>query len=111
MSVSFDLSSVNCIAILTPAPGKKERTRQILSELLVANVKKNEPDTLLYQFWWIEDRNEFLFLESYKTTESLDAHMQTPYFKQCIEMIETEGLLAKPMELKLLKEPVAGFTR
>ncbi|KAL2786291.1 hypothetical protein BJX66DRAFT_313018 [Aspergillus keveii] len=111
MSVSFDLSRINCVAILTPAPGKKERTQQLLSEVLVANVEKNEPDTLLYQFWWIEDRNEFLFIESYKTIENLTAHMQTSYFKQCIEAIETENLLAKPMELKLLKEPIAGFNR
>ncbi|KAL4882520.1 hypothetical protein BJY04DRAFT_217427 [Aspergillus karnatakaensis] len=110
MSVSFDLSRVNAIAILKPIPEKKERAREVLANL-VAKVEQNEPDTLLYQFWYIEDTGEFLFIESYKTQETLTAHMSTPYFKEVEEISVQEGILERPMDVKLLNNRVAGFTR
>ncbi|KAI9369827.1 hypothetical protein BJX61DRAFT_545213 [Aspergillus egyptiacus] len=106
----MDPNHVNAVAILTPAPGKKDRLQEVLVEL-IAQVEANEPETLQYQMFWSEGSQEFVFIEKYKNQEVLQAHAQTDYFKKVMEVGASEQLLAKPLEVKLFNLPVGGFAR
>ncbi|KAF2499274.1 hypothetical protein BU16DRAFT_523780 [Lophium mytilinum] len=102
-------TTVNVVAFITPAPGKKAK---ILEALLAtaAKVQGNEPDALIYEFYWDESHGQFVFVEKYKNMEAVVAHQKQPYFSELQALGEAEGLLAGPIDARLV-EHVGGFTR
>ncbi|KAL5043091.1 hypothetical protein BDW71DRAFT_210550 [Aspergillus fruticulosus] len=99
---------VHAVALMTPSPDKKERCQQLLLDI-VAKAEQNEPDTLQYQFFWVESSGEFLFLE--RSEDAFREHASKEYIKDLKELAIREGLLQKPLEVKVFSELVGGFTR
>ncbi|KUJ14981.1 uncharacterized protein LY89DRAFT_589396 [Mollisia scopiformis] len=103
-------SEVHVVAIITPAPGKETRVRELLSGL-ADNVKKHETDVSKYQLFEQYDGqggNVFVVEEIYKDKSTYDAHFKTEYFQKLGEIFPKEGVLAAPLDIKTIK-PVGGF--
>ncbi|KAL2826405.1 hypothetical protein BDW59DRAFT_160929 [Aspergillus cavernicola] len=105
-----ETSRVHAVAIITPAPGKKDRIQEVLLGV-ISQVEQNEPDTLQYQLFWVEESAEFVFLESYKDDGAVRDHQATPYLQELREISAEEALLAKPLEMRMFGLPVGGFAR
>ncbi|MCJ1402829.1 hypothetical protein MMC11_006050 [Xylographa trunciseda] len=97
---------VNLVAILTPAPGKKDRLREELHEITEA-VYRHEPDVLRYHLHYQDETGEFVLIERYANTAAFDAHKAQAAFQKLVRVCEEENLLSKPLELKMLK-PIGG---
>jgi len=59
-------------------PEKRDEFIGLITEL-AANVKANEPDTLVWEFLQAEDPNEFLFLEVFKDEAARETHANARY--------------------------------
>ncbi|MCJ1433625.1 hypothetical protein MMC27_002988 [Xylographa pallens] len=97
---------VNLIAILTPAPGKKDRLREELHKI-AHEVYKREPEALRYHLHYQEATEEFVLIERYTSKAAFDTHKDQPAFQNLLKVCEEEHLLSKPLELKML-EPIGG---
>ncbi|KAL4767051.1 hypothetical protein BDW60DRAFT_200827 [Aspergillus nidulans var. acristatus] len=106
----MDCSRIHAVALITPALDKKDRCQQLLLDI-VTKAEKTEPDTLQYQFFWVESSSEFLFLESYRNEDAFREHASKEYIRELQELAVTERLLAKPLDVKVFGELVGGFTR
>ncbi|CZR70292.1 uncharacterized protein PAC_20194 [Phialocephala subalpina] len=104
-------SEVHVVAIITPAPGKEARVRELLSGL-ADNVKKHESDVSKYHLFEQyngQGGNVFVVEEILnKDQATYDAHFKTEYFQKLGEVIPQEGLLAAPLDIKTIK-PIGGF--
>ncbi|KAJ6117577.1 hypothetical protein N7512_007302 [Penicillium capsulatum] len=78
---------INVVAVLYPKPDKFDE-----------KVQAHEPDTLLYYSFRVKDKREIVMVERYKNHAAVQAHLQTPYFKQFAAQLP--GLCAKPSELR-----------
>ncbi|MCJ1410889.1 hypothetical protein MMC19_004976 [Ptychographa xylographoides] len=97
---------VDLVAILTPAPGKKDRVEELMLDL-TKQVYKNEPDVLRYRLNYQEDTGEFVVIERYSSKDSHENHVKQPGFQNLVKCVKEENLLSKPLELKILK-PIGG---
>ncbi|KAF2488944.1 hypothetical protein BU16DRAFT_545078 [Lophium mytilinum] len=97
---------VNVVAILTPAPGKKDRVVELLKQLV--KEVQGEDGILQYDLFWTEEAGEVVFVEKYASQSVVKTHMATPHFKGFGKSLQAEGLLAKPPALKWLS-PVVGL--
>ncbi|MCJ1388790.1 hypothetical protein MMC18_001640 [Xylographa bjoerkii] len=97
---------INLVAVLTPAPGKKDRLREELHKITEA-VYKHEPDVLRYQLHYQEETEEFVIFERYANKVAFDAHKEQAAFQNLIKTCNEEHLLSKPLELKML-QPIGG---
>lgn len=97
---------VNLIAILTPAPGKKDRVREELHKL-AQEVYKHEPEVLRYHLYYEEATEDFVIFERYASKAAFDTHRDQPAFQNLLKVGEEEQLLSRPLELKML-EPIGG---
>ncbi|OCL14606.1 hypothetical protein AOQ84DRAFT_435553 [Glonium stellatum] len=100
---------VNIVAIITPAPGKKELAQAALAEL-AQKVQENEPNCLQYQFFFHEETGEFISIERFKNMAALEFHRQQPYLAELKERAIKDQSLAKPLDIRVLT-PTSGFTK
>ncbi|PBP24585.1 hypothetical protein BUE80_DR004373 [Diplocarpon rosae] len=102
--------SVQVVAIITPAPGKESRIKELLAGL-ADNVAKNESKVSKYQVfeqYGGENSNSIIVEETYADQATFDAHFKTDYFSALGKTIQNEGLLGAPLDIKTIK-PFAGF--
>ncbi|CZT05192.1 hypothetical protein WAI453_005477 [Rhynchosporium graminicola] len=98
-------SQIDIIAILFPKPGKADRIVELLNEVS-GYVKANEPGTLKYQV--TRGKDEVIMIESYKDKAALGDHGSSKTFKSFQKQMQEEDLVARPMQLKMLKD-AGGF--
>jgi quinol monooxygenase YgiN len=83
------------IATLQVIPGKAGIFEQFMAELTRA-VVANEPGTHVYQLCRIPRlENSYRLIEFYADQATIDAHLQTPWFKAALPRFD-ETLAAKP---------------
>ncbi|KAL2063897.1 hypothetical protein VTL71DRAFT_4391 [Oculimacula yallundae] len=102
--------SVQVVAILTPAPGKEARLKELLTSL-AENVHKNEKDVSKYQLFEqynAEGVNCLVVEETYDNQAAFDAHFKTEYFQALGKTVQDEGLVSAALDIKTIK-PIAGF--
>ncbi|KAL5323041.1 hypothetical protein ACEPPN_007569 [Leptodophora sp. 'Broadleaf-Isolate-01'] len=102
--------SVQVVAILTPAPGKESRLKELLIGL-AEKVSKNEKDVSKYQVFEqfnSEGVNVLVVEETYDNQAAFDAHFKTEYFQALGEAVKGEALVTAPIDIKTIK-PVGGF--
>jgi len=98
---------IECVAVLTPAEGKKDRCQEVLLEL-AKSVQSDEHTCLRYQVCYQESTGEFVVIERYKDQAAYDAHSQTAHFAKAVQVAVGEEALTKPIEFKILKV-LGGF--
>ena len=59
-------------------PEKRDEFVGLITEL-AANVRANEPDTLIYEFLQAEDPNEFVFFECFTDEAAFERHREMDY--------------------------------
>ena len=59
-------------------PEKRDEFIGLITDL-AANVKANEPDTLVWEFLQADDPNEFVFFELFRDVAAHERHTQAPY--------------------------------
>lgn len=70
---------IGVIATMAIKPGMEaEFEKHALA--LVAKVKANEPDCLMYDLFKAKEGSVYTFMETYKNKEAVKAHGQTEYF-------------------------------
>ncbi|KAJ5118625.1 hypothetical protein N7448_010330 [Penicillium atrosanguineum] len=89
------MSELNVAAVLTPKPEKLNEVAGLVTEL-TKQVQEHEPDTLLY--YAFQDKTEIIVVERYKDQQAVQAHTQSPYFRDFAAKLPE--LLAKPWELR-----------
>ncbi|KAH7369566.1 hypothetical protein BKA65DRAFT_443950 [Rhexocercosporidium sp. MPI-PUGE-AT-0058] len=102
--------SIQVVAILTPAPGKADRLKELLTGL-ADNVSKNEKDVSKYQIFEqfnSEGVNVFVVEETYDNQAAFDAHFKTEYFQAMGATVKEEALVSGPLDIKTIK-PIGGF--
>jgi len=57
---------------------KRDECVQLIRTLR-ANVRRHEPDTLVFEFFQGSDPNEFVFFEGFVDEAAQQRHQQTPY--------------------------------
>jgi quinol monooxygenase YgiN len=83
------------IATLQVIPGKTEVFERFMADL-AKSVIANEPDTHVYQLCRIPGlENAYRMIEFYTDQAAIDAHVQTPWFKEALPKFH-ETLAAKP---------------
>ncbi|KAB8299797.1 hypothetical protein EYC80_000049 [Monilinia laxa] len=106
------MSQIDLVAILFPKEGKADRVVELLNEISIY-VKANEPGTLKYEVNKEVNKEsgavEIIMMESYKDKAAIAAHGSSEQFKAFGKKLKDEGLIAKPMQLKFLKN-VGGFS-
>ncbi|QSZ36069.1 hypothetical protein DSL72_007193 [Monilinia vaccinii-corymbosi] len=106
------MSQIDLVAIISPKEGKAERVAELLNEIS-AYVKANEPGTLKYEIHQETNQKsgavEIIMMESYKDKAAIVAHGASEQFKAFGKKVKDEDLIAKPMQLKFLKN-VGGFS-
>ncbi|KAF7943509.1 hypothetical protein EAE96_011432 [Botrytis aclada] len=104
------MAPLHALAIITPAPGKEARLREVMIEL-GKKVEENEQGVLRYQSFEQYDGekgNVFVVQEIYEDEAALAAHMVTPHFIELGKVLSEEGLLGAPLDIKKI-QPFAGF--
>ncbi len=87
------------IARLQAKPGSEDEVKQVLLEM--APPSRAESDCLNYDVFQSNDNPAMFYIyESWTGKPALDAHMQTPHFKNLGEQVTPR--LAVPMEINLL---------
>lgn len=72
--------AIGLIVTLTIQDGKQAEFEAAMGELIAA-VRANEPDTMLYALHRTKgSTTEYVMLEQYRTEEALDAHGKTAHF-------------------------------
>jgi len=103
-------TEVHVVALLTPAPGKHDRLKELLTNL-ANNVQSSETGATKYQVFEQvngEGINVLVVEETYKDQAAFDGHFKTPYFTALAKAIPEENLVAAPLDIKTIK-PFAGF--
>ena len=81
-------------------PGKEKELKRHL-ETMVDQVRKNEPNCLLYTLHQgLDDETKFFFYEQYTDKAAIEVHKNTPHFKTLIA--GAENLIAKPVQVEFL---------
>ncbi|QSZ31163.1 hypothetical protein DSL72_000726 [Monilinia vaccinii-corymbosi] len=104
------MAQVYSAVIVTPAPGKEARLRELFTQL-ANHVEKNEKEILKFQVFEQHDGengNVFVFHELYQDEAAHEAHFKTPYFTEFSKTFTDEGLLGAPVDIKKMKL-FAGF--
>ncbi|KAF7876357.1 hypothetical protein EAF04_001450 [Stromatinia cepivora] len=104
------MAPIHLTVIVTPAPGKEARIREILTEL-GNNVEKNEKGIRKYHIFEQydgQDGNAFVIQELYEDEAAYEAHFETSYFAELGRILPEEGVLGAPIDIKKIK-PIAGF--
>jgi len=104
------MAPIHATAIITPAPGKEARLREILTDL-ANNVEKHESQVRKYQVFEQYDGdngNVFVVQELYEDEATYEAHFKTSYFTELGKRLPEEGVLGAPLDIKKIK-PFAGF--
>ncbi|KAB8293046.1 hypothetical protein EYC80_007406 [Monilinia laxa] len=104
------MAPVHCVAIVTPAPGKEARLREILTEL-GNNIEKHEKEVSTYQVFEQydgENGNVFVVRELYENEAAHEAHFKTSYFVELKRFLAEEQVLGAPLDIKKIR-PFAGF--
>ncbi|MDO8528201.1 MAG: putative quinol monooxygenase [Deltaproteobacteria bacterium] len=82
-------------------PGKEKELKLHL-ENMVDQVRKNEPDCLLYTLHQgFDDKTKFFFYEQFTDMNAVEWHKNTAYLKSL--RANTETLIAKPVQVELLE--------
>ncbi|KAG4027756.1 hypothetical protein MFRU_027g00490 [Monilinia fructicola] len=106
------MSQIDLVAIIFPKEGKADRVAELLNEVS-AYVQENEPGTLKYEVNKEINKKsgavEIIMMESYKDKAAIAAHGASEQFKAFEKRLKDEDLIAKPMQLKFLKN-VGGFS-
>ncbi|PLB52360.1 hypothetical protein P170DRAFT_462325 [Aspergillus steynii IBT 23096] len=89
---------VNVVAIMYPKAGKHDELASHLAELS-RQVQANEPDTLIYYAFSINNGSEIMVVERYRDHEALQIHLLGPYFQQFGE--RASGLMERPYDVKV----------
>ncbi|KAF7907721.1 uncharacterized protein EAF01_005307 [Botrytis porri] len=114
------MSQIDLIAIIFPKEGKADRVSvdfpDMCSELLneiSTHTKATEPVTKKYEIKKAVNKKtgavEILMFERGKDKAAIAAHGSSEEFKALGKKLKDEDLIAKPMELKVLKH-VGGFS-
>ncbi len=81
------------VAVLTAKPGAEETVQDALSELVVPT--RAEPGCLGYELYRsAADPSTFVTIETWRSQDDLDAHMQTPHIARALQA--TGDALAHP---------------
>ncbi|KAF2095573.1 hypothetical protein NA57DRAFT_44453 [Rhizodiscina lignyota] len=101
--------TVAIVAVISPAAGKVDRVQELLSAH-AEYVKQNESGTLKYHLHkQIGSKTpDLVMIEEYTDKSAIGVHGAAPKFKEMGRTLKKEGLLAKPMDVKIL-EAVGGF--
>ncbi|ESZ99331.1 hypothetical protein SBOR_0293 [Sclerotinia borealis F-4128] len=106
------MSQIDLIAIIFPKEGKADRVAELLNEIS-KHVHATEPGTLKYEVNKEVNKKsgaeEIIMLESYKDKAAIASHGASEEFKAFGKKLKDEDLIAKPMQLKFLKN-VGGFS-
>ena len=70
----------------------------------VVNTRKEAGNHSYTPYTDLADPHKFIIVEEWESQASLDAHMQTPHFKQLIE--ELDNLAAAPADIKVFEATV-----
>ncbi|KAA8645652.1 hypothetical protein EYZ11_002460 [Aspergillus tanneri] len=89
---------VNVIATMYPKPGKHKELASHLAELS-RQVQANEPDTLIYYAFSVNNGNEIMVVERYRDHEALQAHLLGPYFQEFGD--NASRLMERPYDVKV----------
>jgi quinol monooxygenase YgiN len=74
------MGAVGVVARIKIQAGKEAEAEKVLKDL-IAQVKANEPDVIVYDlFKSRKDPSEFVMLEMYANPEALAAHGKMPHF-------------------------------
>ena len=74
------MAAVGVVARIRIQTGKEAEAERVLKDL-IAQVKANEPDVIVYDlFKSRKDAGEYVMLEMYASPEALAAHGKTPHF-------------------------------
>ncbi|KAJ2981773.1 hypothetical protein NQ176_g1820 [Zarea fungicola] len=98
------------IAVVKPLPGKTEEVLELIKPFS-DYVKANEPDTLQYQHFTRtndDGSEDIVFIEQYKNAAALETHRTSEANVALKKSAGTSGLLAAPLDIKILK--LAGGT-
>ncbi|KAJ5632915.1 hypothetical protein N7490_009254 [Penicillium lividum] len=88
---------LNVAAVLHPKPEKFQEVATLVTEL-VKKVQENEPNTLLYYAFQVQEKNEIVIIERYQNQAAVQAHVKAPYFKDFAAKIP--DLSERPWELR-----------
>ncbi|CAD6439443.1 ded0aac4-fbad-4099-a19a-16c0bfbaea6a [Sclerotinia trifoliorum] len=106
------MTQIDLIAIIYPKEGKADRVAELLNEIS-QYIKANEPGTLKYEVNKEVNKKsgaeEIILVESYKDKAAITAHGASEAFKAFGKKLKDEDVIAKPMQLKFLKN-VGGFS-
>jgi quinol monooxygenase YgiN len=72
------IASYACYMGVRTKPEKRDEFVRLVLELQ-ANVRRQEPDTLVYEFLQGGDANEFVFFECFADEAAQQRHQQMPY--------------------------------
>jgi quinol monooxygenase YgiN len=67
-----------CSMRVRTKPGKRDEFARLVLELQ-ANVRRHEPDTLVYEVLQGDDPDEFVFFECFTDAAAQQRHQQMPY--------------------------------
>ncbi|MBI4365297.1 MAG: antibiotic biosynthesis monooxygenase [Deltaproteobacteria bacterium] len=99
LAVQGGRSMVIITAAWKAKPGREAELARHL-KTMVANVKKHEPNCLLYTLHQgLEDKTRYYFYEQYTDMQAVEFHKTTPHFHALIA--NTEALIAEPVNVGL----------
>lgn len=97
-------SEITVVAILKAQPGKEAAVAQAMAAC-VAPTLTETGNSLYVPNQDLDDPQSFVFVERWASRAALEAHLQTPHFKQLAATLET--LLSEPLKVHIL-QPVPG---
>ncbi|SPO03570.1 uncharacterized protein DNG_06253 [Cephalotrichum gorgonifer] len=103
------MAPVNIVAILTPAPGKVDRLRDLLTaQASIVHEKEDYALRFVVTEQIDNDVPEFIAIETYESKEAAGRHTKEPHFAEFFKALADEGVLAKPPVLWHTKS-LGGF--
>ncbi len=92
------MSKVTVKAIIKAKDGMEEKAKQELLTLIKPTL--SEEGCINYDLHQsVENKNQFMFYENWKSKEDLDKHLETPHIKAFLA--KAEDILAEPVEITL----------
>lgn len=94
--------SINQLITMTFAPEHEEAFLELASSV-VAQVRANEPDTLVYMLTKDPERDHtYVWIESYRDREALAVHSEAPYMADALAKLP--GWWSTPPEVIQLRQ-------
>ena len=94
------MSQIDVVALVKAKPGKGAAVAAAMKACIVPS-RAESTNHLYVPNQDLDDPDSFVFIEKWDSREALQAHLETPHFKELAQTLEP--LLAAPIDVKILR--------